>query len=322
MRRFLVRRLLQMVAVVLLVTTATFVLVHLAPGDPLSAALDDPRITEAVRAKWRATYGFDRPIAEQYVRYLGAVARGDLGFSFSMNQPVSSVLRQTLPNTLMLMGAALVLSFAAGIVLGVVQAVKSGTRLDRIVSSVSLTVYSIPDFWLALVALLFFTYRVRVFPPGGAMDATMYPYMTAWERIVDRMWHLVLPVGTLAALTSAAIARHQRGAMLDVLHEDFVRTARAKGAVERRVMFRHALRNALLPVITLLGLSLPALLGGAVLVERVFSWPGMGQLAVNAVAMRDYPLVLASVIIGSVLVATGGLLTDVLSAAADPRTRD
>ena len=322
MSRYLLTRLLQTVAVVLIVATATFVLIHLAPGDPISTALDDARITEAVRNRWRAVYGFDKPIAEQYVRYLGAIARGDFGFSFSMNRPVSEALRDTLPNTLLLMGLALGLSFAVGIVLGVVQAVRGGTRVDRWVGGAALALYSVPDFWLALVLLLLLADRSHIFPAGGTMDATLYPYMTWLERLGDRLWHLALPVLTLAALTAASIARHQRSAMLDVLHEDFVRTARAKGALERRVVFRHALRNALLPVITLLGLSLPALLGGAVLIERVFSWPGMGQLTVNAVGTRDYPLVMAGVVIGSILVAVGALMADVLTALADPRMRE
>lgn len=321
MRRFLIRRLAQSVAVVFLVTTATFVLIHLAPGDPFESALANPKLGEAVRAKWRAVYGFDRPIAEQYLRYLGAVARGDLGFSFSTNRPVVEALRSALPNTLLLMGAALLGSFAAGIAIGVVQAVKRGGLVDRMLGLVALVFYSLPDFWLAVLVLLSFAYWFPLLPAGGAFDMVLYPYMSGAERVADRAKHLLLPALTLSLLLAASIARHQRAAMLEVLDDDFVRTARAKGATESRVVMHHALRNALLPVITLFGLYFPALLGGAVLVERVFSWPGMGQLTLNALALRDYPLVVASTIVASTMVVLGALIADLLAAAADPRLR-
>lgn len=321
MRQYLLRRLAQSVAVVFLVTTATFVLIHLAPGDPFESAFANPRLSDAVRERWRAQYGFDRPIAEQYARYLGAVARGDLGYSFSTSRPVAEALRSTLPNTLLLMSVALVGSFLVGIFIGVVQAVKRGRPADRVLGTISLVLYSLPDFWLAVVVLLTFAYWFPILPAGGAVDVVLHPYMSAAERLLDRARHLVLPALTLTALTSAAIARHQRSAMLEVLSEDFVRTARAKGAAERHVLFHHALRNALLPVLTLFGLYFPLLLGGSVLVERVFSWPGMGQLTLNALALRDYPLVVASAIVASLMVVFGGLLADLLAAAVDPRMR-
>lgn len=315
------RRLAQSVAVVFLVTTATFILIHIAPGDPFESAFANPRLSEAVRARWRAQYGFDRPIAEQYARYLATVARGDLGYSFSTSRPVTEALRATLPNTLLLMSVALIGSFLAGIAIGVVQAVRRGRLADRLLGTISLVLYSLPDFWLAVVVLLTFAYWFPILPAGGAVDIVLHPYMSAGERFLDRARHLVLPALTLTALTSAAIARHQRSAMLDVLGEDFVRTARAKGAAEPLVLFHHALRNALLPVLMLFGLYFPMLLGGSVLVERVFSWPGMGQLTLNALALRDYPLVVASAIVASVMVVLGGLIADLLAAAFDPRMR-
>lgn len=321
MRRFLFRRLLQAVAVVFLVTTATFALIHLAPGDPFESAMANPKVSEAVRARWRATYGFDRPIAEQYARYLGAIARGDFGYSFSTNRPVLAALAEAVPNTLLLMTTAIALSFAGGIGVGIVQAMKRGRAADRVLGTATLVLYSLPDFWLAVIVLLGFAYWLPILPAGGAVDVVLYPYMSGVERVVDRARHLVLPSLTLAALSAAGIARHQRAAMLEVLHDEFVRTARAKGATEWRVVMRHALRNALLPVITLFGLYFPALLGGAVLVERVFSWPGMGQLTLNAVAFRDYPLVVAGAMVASLMVVAGGLIADLLTAAADPRLR-
>jgi peptide/nickel transport system permease protein len=321
MRRFLVQRLAQAVAVVFLVTTATFALIRLAPGDPFESSLANPKISDAVRTQWRAAYGLDQPLHVQYVRYLQAVARGDLGYSFSTSRPVREALAEALPNTLLLMGTALAGSFLVGIGVGVLQAVRRGRIADRVSSTVLLLLYSIPDFWLAVVVLLTFAYWIPVLPAGGAFDVVLYPYLTPVEQLVDRLRHLVLPALTLTALTTAAIARHQRSAMLEVLADDYIRTARAKGLPEHRVILRHALRNALLPVITLFGLYFPALLGGAVLVERVFSWPGMGQLTLNALSLRDYPLVVANAMMASVMVVTGAFVADLLAATTDPRLR-
>jgi peptide/nickel transport system permease protein len=190
-----------------------------------------------------------------------------------------------------------------------------------VLSGVSLFFDSVPEFWLALMALLLFAYWLPIFPAGGMVDATMHEYLGFWGRLWDRLRHLALPAITLALLATAAIARYQRAAMLEVTELDFVRTARAKGLPERRVIGRHALRNALLPVITLIGLMLPALLGGAVFIETVFSWPGMGLLAADAIAARDYPLVTATVAVGGAMVVLGSFVADLLYAVADPRVR-
>jgi peptide/nickel transport system permease protein len=321
-RQFLVRRAAQALVVVFLVATLTFALIHLAPGDPFAATIESPLISEAVRAQWRAAYGLDRPLPEQYWRYLVSVAHGELGYSFSVHRPVSAALAAALPNTLLLMGLAIVASFALGTALGVLQAVRRGSLADRALGGAALFFYAMPDFWLALMAMLVFAYWVPLFPVGGIVDPVLHEYLGPLGRAADRVRHLVLPVATLALLNAAVVARYQRAAMLDVVHRDFVRTARAKGLPERAVVYRHALRNALLPTITLLGLSFPALLGGAVFVERVFSWPGMGLLTLNAVATRDYPLVTAGVMLGGTMVALGSLLADVLYAAVDPRLRE
>ena len=319
MRRYLAGRLLQLLVVVLLVATASFFLAHLAPGGPF--ALEDSRVTEQVRAHWRAQFGLDRPLSEQYVRYLVGLARGELGYSFSRHVPVGDALAAAIPRTLLLMSVALALSIVAGVSLGVYQAARRGRPLARILDGASLFFYSLPEFWLALMMLLAFTYWVPAFPAGGIVDPTVHEYLGFWGRVGDRLRHLVLPSATLALLTTAAIARYQRAAMLEVIELDFVRTARAKGLPERAVLARHALRNALLPVITLLGLSLPALVGGTVFVETVFSWPGMGLLAASAIGARDYPLITATVAVGGVTVAVGSLVADLLYAAADPRVR-
>lgn len=320
MKGYIARRIIQAGVIVFLVATLSFFLLHLAPGDPFTT-LDNPNITEAVRQQWRTAYGLDRPLAEQYVRYLRNVARGDLGYSYSLHRPVAEALANALPNTLLLMGVALVMSFAIGILLGVFQARHRGSGLDHGIGTVSLVFFSMPDFWLAIMMLLVFAYWIPIFPVNGMFDPLLHSYYGFWGRVADRLRHLVLPAATLTLLSAALIARYQRAAVLDVLQDDFVRTARAKGLGERRILMRHVLRNALLPIITLMGLLLPALLGGAVFVEKVFAWPGMGYLTVNAIGTRDYPLVTAALIIGAVLVAAGSLLADLLSAVVDPRLR-
>lgn len=320
MMRFILARLLQTAAVLLFVAVITFALVHMAPGDPFSAAVDNPALSEAVRAQWRASYGLDQPLPVQFVKYVTSVSRGNFGWSFSRHMPVSDVIRTALPRTLALMGSALILGFLAGALAGRVQAARRGSAIDRSISGVSLFFYSMPDFWLALIALLTFAYWLRILPVGGAADP-LHEYFNASARVVDTLKHMVLPVGTLSLILGATVARFHRAALLETLPSDYVRTARAKGLRERTVMRRHAERNALFPLITLAGLSVPALFTGAVFVEKIFSWPGMGLVIVNAIGSRDYPLVMGTVIISSVLVAVGNLITDLLYMAADPRVR-
>ena len=318
---FLARRVAQAVAIVFLVATATFFLVHLAPGDPFTQTLESPLISEEVRRAWRAEFGLDRPLPEQYMRYLAMVARGDLGYSLSMRRPVRDALAAALPNTLLLMSLALLASFLVGMGIGIAQARRRGSVTDRVLGGGSLFFFSMPDFWLALVLMMVFAYWLDLLPTGGMFDPLRYFALDPWGRLIDRLRHLVLPVATLTLVTSAVIARYQRAAIVDVSREDFVRTARAKGLDEDRVMLRHVLRNALLPIITLVGLAFPALLGGAVFIEHIFSWPGMGALTVGAIGQRDYHLVTASAIVGSTMVALGSLIADVLYAVADPRLR-
>ena len=320
MGRYLAARLLQSLIVVLLVTTISFFLIRLAPGDPFSFVGDMP-MRPGLREQLRAQYGYDRPAPEQFLLFLGNVARGRLGYSHSMHREVGSVIADAVPRTLLLMSAALAASFAIGIALGALQAVRRGSWVDRTTSGVLLLFYSIPDFWLALMALLAFAYWIPIFPAGGMIDQVLHDYMSLGGRVRDVIAHLILPSLTLALLGAAGIARFQRAALLEILPQDYVRTARAKGLAERTVVVKHALRNALLPVITLLGLSLPALVGGAFFVEKVFSWPGMGYIAANAIASRDYDLVTGTVIVGGIMVAVGSLLADLLYAAADPRLR-
>ncbi len=307
--------------IVAIVATVTFALIHLAPGDPFSAVMDNPNVNERVRATLRAQYGLDRPLPEQFVRYVGQLARGELGWSFSHDRPVREVLASALPNTLLLMAIALVGSFALGILVALIQVARRGSATDQALSAVSLFFFSMPDFWLAILALLAFTYWLPLFPVGGVVDPVMHDYMGLGARIVDRLRHLTLPALTLTLLASPGVARYQRAALLDVLPADYIRTARLKGLTEREILRRHALRNALLPIISLLGLSFPALLTGAFFIEKIFAWPGMGLAVLNAIGTRDYPLVVGGVILGSIMVTVGSLLADLLYAWADPRLR-
>ncbi|MGZ3436874.1 MAG: ABC transporter permease [Gemmatimonadaceae bacterium] len=321
MLRYIAQRLVQAAVIVAIVAVITFALIHIAPGDPFSPVMDNPNVSEAVRQTLRAQYGLDRPLPEQFVKYVNALAHGELGWSFSHERSVREVLGTALPNTLLLMVVALIGSFALGILVALVQVGRRGSATDHLLSGVSLLFISMPDFWLALLTLLAFAYWLPLFPVGGVYDPVSHEYMGFGARLVDRLWHLALPALTLIALASASVARYQRAALLDVLPADYIRTARLKGLTEREILRRHALRNALLPIITMIGLSFPALLTGTFFVEKIFAWQGMGYAVVNAIGTRDYPLVMGGVIIGSIMVTLGSLLADLLYALADPRLR-
>ena len=317
---WLARRVAASAAIVVAVVTVTFLLLHLAPGEPFLPGAETP-IDPAVVARLRLEFGLDRPLPVQYVKYLGALARGDFGQSFALHRPVGEALAQAIPNTLELAGAALALDLVLGLGLGVYQAVRAHRLPDIGLGYATLFLGSVPTFWLGLLALLVFGQGLHWFPVGGVVDPVLYRSMPLGERIVDRLWHLTLPALTLGCVGAATTARYQRAAVLEVLSQDYIRTARAKGLPERLVILRHALRNALLPTVTLFGLSLPFLLTGAVLVESVFAWPGMGKLAADAIFRRDYPVVLAAAVGASVLVVLGNLAADLLYAVADPRIR-
>ena len=321
MRALVVRRVLNAIVVTMVAITITFFLAHAAPGDPIGSSLDDPHVSEATRTFWRHRYGLDRPIPMQYLSYLSASLRGDFGYSLTYNEPVSEVVARALPNTCLLAGTALLASFVIGILIALAQVARSGSLLDRGLGAILLALYSMPDFWLAQLALLLFAYWLPILPAGGVVDPVLHPYMGVGDALLDRLRHMVLPVATLTALSTAAVARFQRAALLDVSAEDYLRTARAKGLPERSVILHHALRNALLPVITLFGLSLPGFLAGTTFVEKVFSWPGIGALAVDSVAARDYPVIIACTVIASIAVTVGSLIADLLYFLADPRLR-
>jgi peptide/nickel transport system permease protein len=320
-RRFLLARGAQALVVVALVATLAFVLVHLAPGDPFGANLDDPTNTTVLHAEQMHRWGYDQPLPVQYVKWLENLGRGEFGWSHSRNRPVADVLMDTVPRTLLLMGTALFAGVLAGVALGTWQAARRGSRAERATNALAIATLSVPEFLVALAALALPAARWHWFPVSGIVDPAMHDSMSAIGRASDILRHLALPAATLALITAASVSRFHRTAMLAVLPEEYVRTARAKGAGEFTTVVSHALRNALGPLITIVGLLLPALFGGAVFVETIFSWPGVGRMMVDAVSGNDYPLVLAGVIVGSVLVAVGSALADVLSALANPRVR-
>lgn len=299
-----------------------FFLIHAAPGDPFSYAMDNPSINDAVRQSWKRAYGLDRPLGEQYVRYVTNVFRGDLGFSFSKQRPVFDVIRDAFPNTLLLMATGLIGGFAIGIAVALTQVRKPGRITDRILGALSLTFFSLPDFWLALIMLVAFTYWIPIFPVGGSFSPAEYDGLGPIEKLGDRLNHLILPAVTLTLLYFPIIARYQKAALLDVVPAEYISVARAKGVPERAVINRHAWRNALLPIITLLGIAFPALLTGAVFVEKVFGWPGMGLLIIGSIDSRDYPLLTSTVIFGSGFVVVGSIISDILYRWFDPRLRD
>lgn len=312
-------RLLAGLAVVLGVVVLTFLLLHAAPGDPVDLLLGPSATAEQIAAQ-RAALGLDRPLAAQFATWLARFAAGDWGNSIAKGLPVRRLLALAWPATVRLVGLSLLLSYLIGIVIGAFQAARTGSRSDTALSVASVTLFAVPGYWLGLMLVLVFTYWARWLPAFGAagFDAD---YLTGSDWLLDRLRHLVLPLVTLTLIGIGGAARFVRGAMIETLSQPFITTARAKGLSSRRVVGRHALRNALTPVVTLLGLSLPALFSGAVFVEAVFAWPGVGRVLVEAVKARDYPVVMAATTISALLVVAGNLLADMLAAWLDPRVR-
>ncbi len=314
MSRFLVRRLLLLAPVLTGVSVIVFLVLHLAPGDPAEIMLG-PQATQEDRLRLRADLGLDDPLHRQYARWLGHVARGDLGRSLWMRRPVLGEVLVRLKATLILTGTALVLSSIGGIALGILSATRPNSWLDRTSAVASLFGASMPVFWLGIVLMVIFSLTLRWLPASG-----MYaPYGGGDLR--DLLSHLVLPALTLAAASVTIVARLTRSAMLEVLGQDYIRTARAKGLVERRVVVRHALKNALVPIVTVIGVQAGYLLGGAVLTETVFAWPGVGTLMVQGILARDIPLVQGCVLVVALTFVLVNLFVDVLYAWLDPRIR-
>ena len=322
---YVTRRLLGAIPLILGIATIIFFVVNLAPGDP-TAIYANQNVPPEVLEQIRSNFGLDEPLHIRYWKWLTAFFTGDFGYSFAHSRPVADIIMETLPPTLMLAGSTLVLIFLIGVTTGIFQAVRQHKPADRILSITSLFFYSMPSFWLGLMLMLLFSLKAHewglpfALPPTG-MTSVDYEFLPFWQQVTDRLVHLILPVLTLTLVMSAGIARYTRGQMLEVIRQDYIRTAKAKGLPSRTVIFKHALRNSLLPVITLLGLYLPLLFSGSVFVEVIFSWPGMGRVIVDAIFQRDYPVVMATSFIFALVVVLGSLVADILYAVADPRIR-
>jgi peptide/nickel transport system permease protein len=321
MGRWLAARVAHALVTLAVAVTVLFFLMRVVPGDPLSRLSDDRPISPREIARLRERYGLDQPIGRQYAAFLTGAARGDLGVSIEFGRPVTRLIAERLPATLLLGGTVLLLNFTLGLWLGVRQAVRQGRATDRWLEVASLAGYSVPSFWLGLLLAWLAATHWRILPSGGMHDVLLDRDAGGARVLLDVLRHLALPALTLSLVSIAATMRYQRTAMLEALAFPFVQTARAKGITERRVVWHHAWRNALFPVITLFGLWLPVLVTGSVFVEQVFAWPGLGSLAAGAVGGRDYPLLMGTALLASALVVAGGLLADLLYALLDPRVR-
>lgn len=318
---YVARRLILIVPTFFLITLIIFTLIHLAPGDPVSIMVGtNPKITPEEKDRMIEDFGLNEPIAVQYVAWLTRLFRGDLGYSYAYHQSVWKLVSERVPRTLELMLITEVIGLALAIVLGVVCAVKPYTLTDGVCKLGALIGYSAPSFWLGLLAAALFAGTLDWLPSFGVQDYSL-TFPTIFDAWFDHLKHLILPVGILVFGWVAYLFRLVRSSMLEVLRQDYITTARAKGVRERIVIYKHALRNALLPVVTYEGYSLGFILAGAAVIETVFSWPGLGKFWVNVAATRDFPTLMALSIIVALMILLGNLVTDVSYAIVDPRIR-
>ncbi len=318
---YALRRLVQIVPTLIGIAFVCFFVIQLAPGTAVDArAQMNPKMTLQARERLTQLYGLDRPLPEQFGRWITRVARFDFGRSFVDGETVTRKIAAAAPVTLLVNGLSLLVILVFGVPLGVLGAVRQGTAADRAATGVALVGFALPTFWLALVLMSLFGVTWRFLPVAG-LHSLDYESLAPAARLADTARHLVLPVFVSSLTGLAGISRFMRASMLEALAQNFIRTARAKGLSERSVVVRHALRNALLPVVTLLGLSIPGLLGGSVLFESIFSLPGMGRLFYLSVYARDYPVIMGLLFLGAALTLLGNLLADLAYAWVDPRIR-
>ena len=322
MLTYLFKRLLEMIPTLVGITLISFFIIHLAPGKPTDVLADlNPKMTPEARERLEKYYGLDKPIHIQYGMWLKRIVKLDFGDSFSTDRrPVWTKIKERLPITILINSLALVLIFVIAIPIGVSSAVRPYSLYDKITTVVVFIGFAIPTFWLALLLMILLGVNLHWLPVSG-LKSMGYEGFSAFGKIWDKMNHLILPVTLEAFGGLAGLSRYMRSNMLEVIRQDYITTARAKGLPETKVIYKHALRNALLPVITILGLSIPGLIGGSVIFENIFSIPGMGQLFFQAVMMRDYPVIMGILTIGAILTLVGNLLADIGYALADPRIR-
>jgi len=322
MTTYFVRRILQTIPILFIISVLLFLMVRSAPGGPLTAARRNPNITEEQIQKLEEQLGLNRPLPVQYADWLGDMFRGDMGQSIKFRRPVSEMIGERIPNTLMLVGISFLVTLLIALPVGILSARKPYSPFDYIATTITFMGQSLPVYWLGLGLILIFYVAIKnpvtggpLFP-GGGMNT-----FGKEGNLPDMLWHMVLPVTALSLGWAAWYSRFLRSSLLDVLHEDYIRTARAKGLADRAVYYKHALRNAILPLVTLIALDLPSLFAGALFVETIFSWPGMGRLFWDAARGRDYPVLLGVVMITAVLIVSANILADLAYGLLDPQVK-
>jgi peptide/nickel transport system permease protein len=322
MSSYLIKRILFMIPLLLGITIICFFVMRLAPGEPTDLQIQmNPKASTEMKERLRSMYELDKPIHVQYWSWLKKIGRGDLGTSFSSDhRPVSDKIWERLPITILINLLSLVIIIAVAVPIGVLSAVHQDSLFDKVTAVLVFIGFAVPTFWLALLLMIFFGIHLGWLPISG-LRSLNYEYLNTWEQFLDLAKHLILPVFISAFGGLAGLSRYMRANMLEVIRQDYILTARAKGLSERQVIYKHALRNALLPAITILGLSIPGLIGGSVIFETIFAIPGMGQLFYMSVMARDYPTVMGILLIGAILTLVGNLIADVSYAVADPRIR-
>lgn len=313
MGSYIVRRLIHAAFVLVILSVILFLAIQFSPGGP--AVLVNPNVSAEDAARIRHNLGLDEPIHTQYLRWSWSLIQGDFGRSFIDGRLVSDVILERLPNTLLLSGAALFIAIVVGLSAGVIAATRPNSRVDHAVMFISTVGVSIPLFWLAIMSILLFSVKFQIFPSSGMSSASTS------ASILDRFHHLILPASVLSTVYVVQVARYMRSNMLEVLNQDYIQLAYAKGLGGWLVVTRHAIRNAIIPVVTVIGLMVPSLVGGAAITETIFSWPGMGRLAVDAAFRRDYPLIMGITMLFAVMVLVANLLVDLIYIWLDPRIR-
>ena len=322
MANYALRRVLQSIPILFILSILLFAMVRAAPGGPLSTAYRNPNVTKEQIELLKKQLGLDRPLPVQYVSWLGDLLRGDMGDSIKFRRPVSEMIAERIPNTLVLVGVSFLVTLIIALPVGIISARKPYSFFDYIATTLTFVGQSVPVYWLGLALILIFYVAIQnpatgepLFPAGGMRT------IGGEGGLADLAWHLVLPVAALSVSWIAWYSRFLRSSLLDVLHEDYIRTARAKGASDRMVYYKHALRNAILPLVTLVALDLPSLFAGALFIETIFAWPGMGRLFWDAAKGRDYPVLLAVVMIDAVIIIGCNILADIFYGVLDPRVK-
>jgi peptide/nickel transport system permease protein len=318
MRKYIIKRILQSIPILIGITLLTFCIMQLAPGNPMQTMIN-PRISPEELAKAEKTLGLDKPIIVQFFNWFKEILKGNLGYTVKTGQPVAGLILERLPATLLLTSTAFIMSFVAGVPLGVFSATHKYSKADYGLTVFAFVGISIPAFFFGIALIYIFAVKLGWFPTSGL--ATINLKGSGLTIFVDKFKHLILPSIVLALPNLATVMRFTRSSMIEVLTHDYIRTARAKGLSQKAVRYKHALRNALIPVITIFGLSIPFLFGGAYITETIFNWPGMGSLGINAITAREYPVIMGLNLFTSILVLVGNLVADILYAWADPRIR-